>query len=107
MLDRAAGGVTVVEMGQPATAVLEAIILGTSWGGADDDFTTHRWSTFGENNADMRFNLGGADAATGIAYDGATIWCAGYSVVPAGDGPEGDGKDPPRGPPRCGPGPLQ
>lgn len=78
------GPVTVSEEGQPASRRLTVILVGTSWGGAaaEDDFATLLYNRADMNqDAVARFDLGGADVATGIAFTGAFVWCCGYSEI--------------------------
>jgi len=84
------GPISIVELDYP-TIVLEAVVLGTSWGGATyNDFTTHRWSTVASADSEVRFDQGLNDVATGLAHDSAGyIWCVGYSEFPyQGDTPD-------------------
>lgn len=78
-------GPVVVVISVEQASRLNAVILGTSWGGASKfDYTTHGWgSTDGVFLWDQRYDNGANDVATGIAGENGAVWVTGWSEVPS------------------------
>ena len=60
---------------------LEAIVLGTSWGGdTKDDYITHKWGgAAGTLQWARRYDNGGNDVARGLVVPNAWVYVTGYS----------------------------